>query len=129
MSIIWVLIVLNGLTFFPLIFNWFIIPEIEKKVGKKLEYRLWIYKGRWFPKLSYYLEIAAYIVILYLRKKIGRPLLKKRLPPEVALINAKYEIEMVSRKELMWSFFTVINGILFFLICFLLLFMDKVLDK
>jgi hypothetical protein len=101
--------------FFPPIFNFIIIPRIEKKLGKKLQYRLQGY--RFIPSNRYFLpagDISLYIVIKYLMLKIAKnPNFKfKKIYANLALETAEYPITMASHFEIVMSFIVIIDALL-----------------
>ena len=101
---------INALIILPLIFNFTIIPGIEKKIGNKLEYNLPGYSLLPFRSyLAKYLEISLYILTKYFK-------IPKTLNPEYALVKARYQLAQFSIKEIAWSILSIFNMICFFLL-------------
>jgi hypothetical protein len=102
--------VLNMLITFPIIFNFFIIPKIEARVGRKLEFNSLVYcmlpkfLGVWIGK---HFDIACSIFSFKLLGKLPRR-------AEYTLNKGDYDIGAVSRFEVVMSFLDVLNGLLFF---------------
>jgi hypothetical protein len=101
--------------FFPPIFNFIIIPRIEKKLGKKLQFPSIHYRivpsNRYFAKS---LDISLYIVIKYITYKITKNPDECRLldKSKLALKYANYPITMASRFEIVMSFIVIIDTLL-----------------
>lgn len=97
-----------GVTLFPWKFNRQIIPEIEQKLGKKLEYNESIYAMMPTGKYMRYVEIGGWIVQRYLLRKWGKDE-TKYCRGTYALYKANYQVEQFSRKEIFWSMLAVID--------------------
>jgi len=91
----------------PIVFNYFIIPKLESKIGKKLEYRSYynfFLFGNWSFKS---IEIANYIFLRYLFLKII-PNYKWRYKNS-ALAKVNYDIRTASKFEIVVSVFSMLN--------------------
>lgn len=124
-----IVIGINTLIIFPIIFNCFIIPKIEKKVGQKLEFisASYIFVSTYYyliggEVLGKYCEIAMYIVIKYLASKFGKKLNNKS---RNALQSINYDIKRASRFELVMSFAVFLNIIFAFLLVIIVLLQKK----
>jgi hypothetical protein len=93
----------------PVIFNYFIIPKIEKKLGHCIGYHPLlngIFMGKWMCRQN---EIAMYILNRYwaylIRGDRGLPKFCDRF----ALKKAGYTIDMISRTEIFVSFLLMLS--------------------
>jgi len=91
----------------PIIFNYIIIPGIEKKIGKQLDLHpllSYIFLGEWMCRQN---EIAIYLINRYLamRFKNDRGLPKYCL--RFGLRKAGYTIDMSTKFEIIMSFLLV----------------------
>lgn len=118
---------INAVTLFPLIFNYSIVPEIERKIGQKLGYYRLNYKLAPYAKfLGRYAEISFYIFVKALMRYFGKdPNKKKVCPRTFALQKINYPYELFTKKEIIWSACAVINAFLFFFCGAILIFVDK----
>jgi len=117
-----ILNIIYGLIISPLICKFYIVPQIEKKVGKKLGYSYLLSLvpfGRFFNRG---MEISAYILNRYYAfKKYG----ERGLPSgckNLALKQVGYTIDMISKSELIFAFSIRINmwvGSISFIIAFI----------
>ena len=102
----------------PFLFTFYIIPKIEKRVGKKLEFVMpnyYLLPGSKF--VTGYFEISWCIIKKYLMWKLNKLNYNSIKPnSKWALWRSNYRIEGASRFEIFISFFALINIILFFLI-------------
>lgn len=108
--------IFHGLAIFPFVFNFKIIPEIENKVGCKLEYSPYYNIYLFNSYFARYGEIAIYIFTRYYQ-------LPHRDNKEGALSRVKYSREEFSKKEIFWSTYVIINFWVFFinfLICLII---------
>lgn len=100
----------------PIVFNYFIIPKIEKKIGSKLEFINW-YEFYLFGKFSFrFAEIVSYIIIKYIALKLKKDPHKIKINSKMALMKINYDIKEASSIEIVMSFLTIISGLLFFII-------------
>ena len=112
-----------GLILFPLVFWIFVVPGIESRIGKKLNFS---YSALPFGKyFCGYMELAFTITLMYLSLKIFKDKLKIKFD-HFALVNAKYDVSMAPRSELVISFLGFANMI-FFLILMLLMFLIPIM--
>lgn len=95
----------------PIIFNYFIIPNIERKVGERLEFRdYWDYFL--FGNFMYrHIEIISYLAIKYLAFKFKGNQDAFKINPKFSLSKINYRIEDASRFEIVMSFVAIINVI------------------
>ena len=112
-----VVLFIIGLIYFliaaPIIFHLFIIPKIEKRLGKKLQYKQVIYQwqvfAKWFVPV---MDIGFFITILYLTWKItGKKKIEiweKVTANAYALAQTNYDIAEASYFEIFMSFLSVI---------------------
>ena len=100
----------------PFLFTFYIIPKIEKRLGKKLEFVMLNYNllpGNKF--LAGYFEISWCIVKKYLMWKLKKSNFNEVRPSSKwALWRSNYRIEDASRFEIFISFFALTNIILGF---------------
>jgi hypothetical protein len=112
----------NMFVTFPIIFNIFIIPKIEKQIGCKLHFTQPYL--RTMPKCIYRwagsnVQVSSYIVLKYLMMKFtGKPSdqtksLSKSAP---ALQNVNYRVESASWFTIFMSFVVIINALSWFLL-------------
>ena len=89
-------------TFFPIIFNFKIIPRIEKIVGEKLIYTHIVYQMTPFGTYCRYLvDIVPYIMVKHIAYLFGFDPNKVRVGNKsYALQRVNYDIKNVSRFEL-----------------------------
>lgn len=107
---------------FPIIFNCFVIPRIEKKVGKKLEFTTSLYYWGCNTWLHYW-DIAWYVGEKYIAMKITKkPSDQIRYKPSAALQKINYKVETASKFEIFISLTTITSLLLFFVIGALLYF-------
>lgn len=107
-----------GLVVFPIIFNVKIIPNIEKRIGKKLKFTAlpvyyWVPKS-WVP-IGWWAEIAIYITCGYFG------CLTKWVKRDTALGVVSYDVKQSPCEEIVVSilgFFTMIFGILIIIFWF-----------
>ncbi len=106
---------INLLPVLPFIFNHVIIPKIEKKIGKRLQFDpiydslfLW---GNYFVR---YLVVSMYIMI----KISNFSFLKLK---RNALEKANYRRELITNWEIFWSLITLLNAIVFWVSLLLLM--------
>jgi hypothetical protein len=104
--------VFYGLVISPIIFNYFLIPKIEKKIGKKLGHHPfldYIFLGVWSCRQN---EIAIYIInrcwALMVRNDHGLPMYCNRF----ALKKVGYTIDMASKAEIFFSVMLILSGII-----------------
>ena len=94
---------------FPIIYNFFIIPSIEKKVGKKLGYHPFLSLSPWGKLINRPLEISAYIRNRYKAFKkyneIGLPAGYNSF----SLKQVGYTINMMSKFEIFMSYWVQLN--------------------
>ena len=108
---------INTSIILPLIFNFFLIPKIEKKIGKKLEYKHYIYQVALFGSFfGRYIEISYYMVVKFIASKLGFDPNKVNLGKLLALQSVNYNIEEASYVEVGISFFALGNILLVFLV-------------
>lgn len=115
------------LLIFPVIFNFYLIPKIEKKLCVKLQYRLEVYKlqsfSRWFVKPF---DVGLVIVAQYLILKLkGSPSKFWFNNPNntLALASTQYDIRGASCAEIIVSFLVVLDVCLFLILSFLSFFL------
>lgn len=110
---------LKHFLFFPIVFNFKIIPRIEQKIGRRLQfspkYDYHFLFGSWFAK---YLEISIHIFIKYLE-------LPFKDNKERALIKVNYQCEEFSKQEIFWSLYAVLNIFVFFISLIILMIIYK----
>lgn len=83
----------------PFIYNYWIIPSIEKRIGKKLEFTIEVYNT--YPKfICKWYEIALYIFA----KETGMKFLIKN--PKTALLQVDYNVKQSTRFEIIYSIFS-----------------------
>ena len=115
MALAWVFAMFNLLVICPIIFDFFIIPKIERRLRENLKYKLTIYNwqvfARWFvPPI----DIAPTIFCQYLIWKF-----KKQAPKNSnssmlsALKQSSYDVSKASRFEIIMSFFVMFNIVIF----------------
>lgn len=103
--------VINSMLIFPIIFNYLLIPKIEKRIGQKLNFCLAMYNGYLFGKFfCRYIEIMYSILILYFRFKLTRNPKDKKLASFFALGQIDYQISTASPFEIIMSFLGLINA-------------------
>ncbi len=94
---------------FPWIFNRKIIPNIEKRVGQRLEFTLFTYAL--LPGMYTFMrygEIVWYIVIKHMAVKMGYDQ-TKLVAWGSALQNINYDVRNASHCELIMSYLAVLN--------------------
>ena len=100
----------------PFLFTFYIIPKIEKRLGKKLEFVMLNYNllpGNKF--LAGYFEISWCIVKKYLMWKLKKSNFNEVRPSSKwSLWRSNYRIEDASRFEIFIGFFALTNIILGF---------------
>ena len=101
------------LIFFSLIFNYKVIPRIEKRLSEKLEFKY--FPGYYlFPKfmhpLGYWADIGGYIVWSYLWH------VPKKREGQYALHYINYNIKDASRFEIVMSFLAIFTCIMVFVL-------------
>jgi len=117
---LWILILIDFLIIFPIIFHLLIIPKIEKRIGEKLKYKMPIYNWQIFAKwFTPPVDIGMAIFIKYLIWKI-----LNRSPGKIwgfnpnnphALMQVDYDIRQASYTEIVISFLVIIH--IFIFIC------------
>lgn len=103
--------VLIGLLLTPIIWNFYLIPKIEKRVGEKFEL---------FPWMNFFLfdfwvcpqiDVSTIIIKKYVAFKRGKYFLNKPVPPgkmKMAwLATVNYDIREASKIEVFMAFFTL----------------------
>lgn len=119
---------LNFIFIFPIIFHAFVIPKIEKRLGKKLNFKQVIYKWQifssWFQPP---VDIGMFISILYVTWKLTGEKVIKRWERDTtnayALAQTNYDISQASFLELLMSFLSYLNMLIFgFILIFYLIF-------
>lgn len=113
LAITTILGVIYVLVISPIVFNYMIIPKIERKIGKKLEYHPlcdYVFLGKWMCRQ---LEIAMYIfnrmLALIFENDYGLPKYCNRF----GLKKAGYTIKMASKCEIIMSFVLIfVNAII-----------------
>lgn len=115
-----VLSMILGVSLFPWIFNRKIIPEIERKVGKKLEWSR-SYDHAVNPLGSFgsrilgrYSEIMYYIAVKFLLSKFCADKSYFKIFRFFVLTKASYQTEQFTRREIIWSLLALINVVIFF---------------
>lgn len=119
--IIFFITIVNMILVFPFIFYFSIIPKIEKKIGKKLEFNN--ITGAFFPRWTMSVPgVGAWIATKFLLKKP-----KKRDPRSmfVPLLETSYDIHYASRIEIVVSILAMINSLIFIITGILLFLMTK----
>ena len=107
-SIIFLIITsLKATLILPIVFNFKIIPRIEYKIGRQLQYdsfynSVYLF-GNYFAR---YAEIAFYICFTYFRLPFKRN-------EAFALVKVNYQLEEFSEKEIFWSTYAMINFLIF----------------
>lgn len=111
-----ILTAIIAVTLMPLKFNLSIIPAIEKKMGVKLVFSK-VYDFISTKKYGAYLEIASYIIIAHWfnHDQIDNVKLNKYCSSNWALTKINYPLEKISLREILWSYFAIINFFLAFL--------------
>jgi len=97
---------INCFLILPLIFNFYIIPRIEKQIGKKLEYTLFGYNLFFFN--SYFVrygEIALYVFYRSLKLNIKNE--------EFALKKVNYDISTMQTTDKVLCFIVIFHFIYF----------------
>ncbi len=108
-SLLFILITIINFLILPLVFNFKIIPNIERKVGKKLKFELFYYSLHIFNGYFVrYGEIFLYILTIYLK-------IPKKMNPKYALVKVAYSREVFSTSEIFWSFFALFNFVFFYI--------------
>lgn len=104
-----------------LIFNIYIIPKIEKKVGQKLIYesQYYLLTHKMHPLAGKYIgqatEIMIYIFTYYMLWKFGKYGWKiNHVEPTYALSKVNYKIETASKLEVFLTFCFSFNVVLIF---------------
>ncbi len=112
------IVFINFMIVLPIVFKFFIIPKIEKRIGEKLQYKNPIY--RWQIFSSWFMppvDIAPTIISHYLIWKI-----KKRPPGKIfgfnpksysALVRIPYDVRQATWLEIAMSFLVIVNISLF----------------
>lgn len=103
---------LNGVITMPIIFNFFIIPKIEKKTGKKLEFAPYWNAFLFGNFIIGYAEIVEYIIIKYFALRFKKNPDAIRVNRKFALEKIKYDIRTASNFEIKMSFIAAINVLL-----------------
>lgn len=108
---------LNSMVILPIIFNFFIIPNIEKRVGVGLKYGsvsyimmstyLWVLGGKYICR---YLDVAPYIFVELVRWKLRIPLKINILS---SLFKINYKVEEAPKFEVFMGIYCFINTFLF----------------
>lgn len=94
----------------PIIFNFFIIPQIEKDTGKKLNYYFEFYNMFLFSKYYYrQVDISQFIVKQWLASKHPIWINMDKINPKYALKKINYNGKAASKFKIFISFFSVIN--------------------
>ena len=106
----------NLFLFLPTLYNFLIIPKIEKRVERKLKIPKiynYLYPSftRWGLFYSMYPEIALGIVIRCLSLKIFKNPNKIKFLNSISLRSVNYKIHDASRLEILISFYAVFNSI------------------
>jgi hypothetical protein len=114
----WTISVVNFIVILPLTFNLYIIPKIEQRIGKKLQFNAVMYKVQIFSKWFYPpLEIGLDIVIKYLIWKITGNLPGDRWgynPKDPSpLRQVHYDISQAPCFEIIMGFVAVLDTLLF----------------
>ena len=105
------------LTLLPLIFWIFVVPKIEKRIGKELKFN---YSVLPFGKyLCGYIELAFTITLMYLNLRILRDNSKIKLH-RLALVTAEYDVSSATQVELVLSFIVFVCMTLFVISLFLM---------
>lgn len=119
---------INSAITFPLIFNNFIVPKIEKKIGckyivtKGLQIIYPDFLCEWFQ----YVEISGYISIKYVLSKVARkPSEKIRLSSLIMLQAKNYKTEDSPKLEIFMSIFVWISFIWIFVSGYMLFYYNK----
>ncbi|MDX2164464.1 MAG: hypothetical protein SFW07_03495 [Gammaproteobacteria bacterium] len=106
---VWIFTLILGFLIMPMVFNFYLIPKIENKIGKKLGFSPVLNLFPYGRYLNRWVEISKYILKLYIDyKKTG----KCSLPAgydRASLKQAGYTIDMVSKEEIFYSFVAQIN--------------------
>lgn len=106
-ALIFIITTINVCIIIPVIFNFFVIPNIEKRYCKKLKYAKDIYQL--YPKFLYKnVDIATYIVACC-SIFAGKILNRKRDYSRYALYEINYTKENATKFEIIMSFFSIIN--------------------
>ncbi len=113
-SIGFLVFLINSLIILPIIFNFFVIPNIEKRLGKKLEFSRFIYWGKSSIWFSAHLDIGHSIFAKYLIWKIWGKVRVGNPKVVYALYQLNYDIREASKFEIIMSFWTTLNSLLFF---------------
>lgn len=109
-SLILIFSAINIIIISPVVFNYVIIPKIEKKLGTKLKFKT-IYDFFLFGNFSYrFLEVAIYIFLRYFFLKINPNYVWKYKNTALAKVN--YDVRNASRLEIAMSFYSIISMIL-----------------
>lgn len=108
---------------YPIIYNYFVIPKIENRTGKKLEYTsfcyvylsnyLWPIGGK---KIAKYVDVGPYICSEYTYWKFK---IRFKIDPLCSLARIGYDITKASRLEIVTSFSVLIFVVLLFSLAFL----------
>jgi hypothetical protein len=113
----------------PAIFNFYLIPKIEKRINEKLQYNSIFYKIQIFSRWFYPpLDIGVDIFIKYCIWKITHKLPgnKYGYNPKnpTPLMQAHYDISKASKLEIISAFFVIANTLLFFFLIYYLWFVS-----
>lgn len=105
---------------YPILYNFFVIPKIEKRVGKKLEYGtplyilcsnyFWIFGGK---SLAKYLDLIPYIFIQYINWKFR---VNRKIDPWSCLFKVGYDIRKASKLEIVTTLLWYIYGLFLFIL-------------
>ncbi len=112
---IFALLMFVGMFYFsvisPIIFNYFLIPKIEKKIGKKLDYHPfidYIFLGKWMCRQE---EIALYLINRYWAMKFKGDYGLPKYCLRFGLKKAGYTINMASKLEIVMSFLLLVSTV------------------
>ena len=99
-------------TLFAWQFSRKIIPEIERKLGKKLVYPDLYYCTPYFKTATAF-NVALFIVIRYLVNRCGGKA-ENWCKGQMALYKAGYALSQCTRKEIVWSVLYVMDIVIWF---------------
>lgn len=107
-----------GILNFPALigaYYFYILPNIEKKVGHKLEYGMYVISI--FEIFSKIVEVNEYIIKKYLSVKFRSNKWLFLLSRNNALYKINYSVEQMSKFEIFFCFYIFFLGILFIFCC------------
>ncbi|ABS77316.1 hypothetical protein CbuD7D7780_08745 [Coxiella burnetii] len=113
---LWLVMIFLGFIVFPIIFNTKIIPNIEKRLGKKIKFDKNPFYYYFLPKFTHPLfwwgDVASYILYKIFRFNTW----KTKYKNTNALAYMEYDIRQSTRFEITMSIIAGLVGLLFILV-------------